>query len=71
MKKKATDKRKASKNKPVKKGPPCIYCGATVYTGVDICSNCHKKKDLVHRLWLIGQKMLADAGRLNNNETED
>ena len=46
MKKKATVKRKASKNKPVKKGPPCIYCGATVYTGVDICSNCHKKKRL-------------------------
>lgn len=49
MKKKATVKRKASKNKPVKKGPPCIYCGATVYTGVDICSNCHKKKT-----WCIG-----------------
>lgn len=70
MKKKNPVKRKVAKKKPVKKGPPCKYCGATVYTGVDICSNCHRKKDLVHRLWLIGQKMLADAGRLNT-EKED
>ena len=71
MKKKATVKRKAVKKKSVKKGPTCQYCGAAVSKYMKTCSNCISKKKLIHKLWLIGQKILADAGRLNNNETED
>lgn len=65
MKKKATDKRKA-----VKKGPTCQYCGAAVSKYMKTCSNCIGKKKLIHKLWLIGQKILADAGRLNNEEED-
>lgn len=49
----------------------CLYCKTLTPIGVEICGNCMRKRQLVHRLWLIGQKMLADAGRLGNKENED
>lgn len=69
-------KKKTTKKKPSKKQSTtfhhCRYCEKQTPIGVEICGNCARKRTLVHQLWLIGQKILADAGRLDNiEETED
>lgn len=67
-------KKKTVKKKPSKKQSAgyhhCQYCDTYTPIGVETCSNCARKRYLVHRLWLIGQKILADAGRLNNEEED-
>ena len=67
-------KNKTTKKKPSKKQSAvfhhCRYCNTCTPIGVEVCGNCARKSELIHRLWLIGQKILNDAGR-NNKEKED
>lgn len=40
----------------------CRYCGKKAMPRSTICANCCKKKEAVHRLWLICQEIKKKAG---------